>query len=44
MVVYDWRTCNRVSTDNGATFGAVLNLSANGTLGETAEEGPEEGE
>jgi hypothetical protein len=33
----------RISTDNGATFGPVLNLSANGTLGETAtEEGEEE--
>jgi hypothetical protein len=28
----------RVSTDNGATFGPVLNLSANGTLGEEEEE------
>jgi hypothetical protein len=29
----------RVSTDNGATFGPVLTLAANGTLGE-AEGGP----
>jgi hypothetical protein len=29
----------RVSTDNGATFGSVLTLAANGTLGE-AEGGP----
>ena len=29
----------RVSTDSGATFGPILSLSANGTIGETAEEG-----
>jgi hypothetical protein len=28
----------RVSNDNGETFGSVLRLSANGTIGETAEE------
>ena len=30
--------------DNGATFGPVLNLATNGTIGETAEEGTEEEE
>jgi hypothetical protein len=36
----------RTSTDNGATFGRMLILATNGTLGETAEEEeePEEGE
>jgi hypothetical protein len=35
----------RVSTDNGATFGPMLTLAANGTIGEaTAEEEPEEAE
>jgi hypothetical protein len=29
----------RMSTDNGATFGPLLKLAANGTIGETAEEG-----
>jgi hypothetical protein len=29
----------RVSTDNGATFGPLLTLATNGTIGETAEEG-----
>jgi hypothetical protein len=29
----------KVSTDNGATFGPLLKLAANGTIGETAEEG-----
>jgi hypothetical protein len=33
----------RVSNDNGATFGPMLRLATNGTLGEVAEE-PEEGE
>jgi hypothetical protein len=33
----------RVSTDNGATFGPILRLATNGTIGEAAEE-PEEGE
>jgi hypothetical protein len=33
----------RVSTDNGATFGPVLILATNGTIGEAAEEEPEEG-
>jgi hypothetical protein len=33
----------RVSTDNGATFGPLLALATNGTIGEAAEE-PEEGE
>jgi hypothetical protein len=28
-----------VSTDNGATFGPVLKLATNGTIGEAAEEG-----
>jgi hypothetical protein len=28
----------RASTDSGATFGPILSLSANGTIGETAEE------
>jgi hypothetical protein len=32
----------RVSNDNGATFGPVLRLATNGTIGEPAEEGPEE--
>ena len=32
----------RMSTDNGATFGPVLTLATNGTLGE-ASEGEEEG-
>ena len=34
----------RVSTDNGQTFGPVLMLATNGTIGEVEEEGPEEGE
>jgi hypothetical protein len=29
----------RASADSGATFGPILSLSANGTMGETAEEG-----
>jgi hypothetical protein len=29
----------KVSTDNGAKFGPLLKLAANGTIGETAEEG-----
>jgi hypothetical protein len=29
---------------NGATFGPTLMLATNGTIGETAEEEPEEGE
>ena len=33
----------RVSNDNGATFGPILRLAPNGTIGE-AEEEPEEGE
>jgi hypothetical protein len=33
----------RVSTDNGATFGPLVALATNGTIGEAAEE-PEEGE
>jgi hypothetical protein len=33
----------RVSTDNGATFGPMLTLAANGTIGEAAEEGEEGG-
>jgi hypothetical protein len=32
----------RVCNDNGATFGPVLRLAANGTLGEAAEESEEE--
>jgi hypothetical protein len=32
----------RVSNDNGATFGPLLTLSTNGTIGEAAEEGEEE--
>jgi hypothetical protein len=32
----------RVSNDNGATFGPMLILATNGTIGETAEEGTEE--
>jgi len=32
----------RISTDNGATFGPMLVLAANGTIGQTAEEEPEE--
>jgi hypothetical protein len=32
-------TVVRASTDSGATFGPILSLSANGTIGETAEEG-----
>lgn len=34
----------RVSNDNGATFGPILLLAPNGTIGEVAEEEPEEGE
>ena len=34
----------RVSNDNGATFGHILQLVPNGTIGEVAEEEPEEGE
>ena len=34
----------RVSTDNGATFGPILRLAANGTIGDAAEEEPEEEE
>ena len=35
----------RVSNDNGVTFGPILRLAPNGTIGETGEEGePEEGE
>jgi hypothetical protein len=34
----------RVSTDNGATFGPLLILGANGAIGEVAEEATEEGE
>ena len=33
----------RTSSDNGATFGPIMNLAANGTIGETTEEA-EEGE
>lgn len=33
----------RTSSDNGATFGPIMNLAANGTIGGTAEE-TEEGE
>jgi hypothetical protein len=32
----------RVSNDNGATFGSILQLAPNGTIGEDAEEEPEE--
>lgn len=32
----------RTSSDNGATFGPIMNLAANGTIGETAEEPEEE--
>ena len=34
----------RVSTDSGETFGLVLRLATNGTIGEAAEEGTGEGE
>jgi hypothetical protein len=34
----------RVSTDNGATFGPMLMLATTGTIGESADEGTEEGE
>jgi hypothetical protein len=34
----------RVSNDNGATFGPLLRLAPNGTIGEVAEEESEEGE
>lgn len=34
----------KISTDNGATFGPVLTLSTNGTLGQAAEEGEDEGQ
>ena len=34
----------RVSNDNGATFGPILQLAPNGTIGEVAEEEPEGGE
>jgi hypothetical protein len=37
-------TVMRVSNDNGATFGPVLVLAANGTIGSVAEEEPEEEE
>jgi hypothetical protein len=33
----------RVSNDNGATFGPLLRLAPNGTIGELEEEEPEEG-
>jgi hypothetical protein len=33
----------RVSTDNGGTFGPLLKLATNGTIGEEGET-PEEGE
>jgi len=33
----------RISTDAGQTFGPMLMLAANGTIGEAAEEEPEEG-
>ena len=33
----------RVSNDNGATFGPVLTLATNGTIGSTEGEGGEEG-
>jgi hypothetical protein len=32
----------RISTDSGQTFGPMLMLAANGTIGQTAEEEPEE--
>jgi hypothetical protein len=32
----------RTSSDNGATFGPIMNLAANGTIGEAAEEPEEE--
>jgi hypothetical protein len=34
----------KVSSDNGATFGPMLMLATNGTIGEAAEEGTEEEE
>jgi hypothetical protein len=34
----------RVSNDNEATFGPILQLAPNGTIGEVAEEEPEGGE
>jgi hypothetical protein len=34
----------RLSNDNGATFGPLLRLALNGTIGDVAEEEPEEGE
>ncbi len=34
----------RTSADNGETFGPIMNLATNGTIGEAAEEEPEEGE
>jgi hypothetical protein len=34
----------RISTDSGQTFGPTLMLATNGTIGEEAEEEPEEGE
>ena len=34
----------RVSNDNGATFGPILQLVPSGTIGEVAEEEPEGGE
>ena len=34
----------RVSNDNGATFGPLLRLALNGTIGDVAEEEPEEGD
>jgi hypothetical protein len=29
----------RISTDNGVTFGPILRLATNGTIGETTDEG-----
>lgn len=34
----------RLSNDNGATFGPLLRLALNGTIGDVAEEEPEEGD
>jgi hypothetical protein len=34
----------KISNDAGETFGSMLTLAANGTIGEAAEEGEEGGE
>jgi hypothetical protein len=43
ITFYRKNSYEAVSTDNGATFGPVLTLATNGTIGESEEE-PEKGE